>query len=96
MRNGSNKAGEFVTKYSIVILIYHKLILRELHLADIDRIIGSFYQHINLRSCTINLIVFHLPGICIGNNARDAKRLLDLRNMLETYPLESQTAPRIL
>lgn len=95
MRNGSTKAGELVTKNCIVILIYHKLILRELHLADIDRIIGSLYQHINLCSCTINRIIFHLPGIRIGNNARDAKRLLDLRNMLETYPLESQTAPRI-
>ena len=95
MRNGSTKAGELVTKNCIVILIYHKLILRELHLADIDRIIGSLYQHINLCSCTINRIIFHLPGIRIGNNTRDAKRLLDLRNMLETYPLESQAAPRI-
>ena len=69
MRNGSTKARELVTKNSIVVLIYHKLILRELHLTDIDRIIGSLYQHINLRSCAINRIIFHLPGIRIGNNA---------------------------
>lgn len=94
-RDAFAKASQLVTKIGIVILVYHKLILGEFHLADIDGVVGTLYQHVYLGTGAINPIILHLPRASVCHNSRDAKRLLDLRDMLEANSLKRQATPRI-
>ena len=68
---------------------------RELHLADVDHMVGPFDQHVNLGPHRIGIVRNMMPAIDLRQHPRNTKRGLDLRDMPEADTLERQPTPGV-
>lgn len=70
-------------------LIYHELVVAELHFADIHHVVTAHYQQVNLD-------IFPFPRTDVGYHTVNPQSLLDLWDMLEADTLEGNAPPSIM
>ena len=77
---------------SVFIRLDLKFIVRELHFADVDGMVGPFDKQIDLRPFALRISLSVL-GVFLGLNARNAERSINLSDVLQAHQFEREPVP---
>lgn len=81
------------SQFGRIFLIDHEFPIAELELADVDHVVLSIDQQVDLGPAAFPALRLMAPGRTFGLHAGYAESLLDLRHVLEAHPLESVPGP---